>query len=125
MKSQTQKNLKTNIIKSNDDRLSNQYNPESIISRESTPSEFPLVKNAVKFLLGGDRRTQIRSTSRNIFSPLSLGSPLSRVTGLILGKNRDIKSPRLEPLNTICTPRERIDGGKSPKNKTKKLKPVG
>ncbi|CAI2358812.1 unnamed protein product [Moneuplotes crassus] len=116
MKSQTQKNFKNSIIKSNDERLSNQYNPESIISRESTPSEFPLVKNAVKFLLGGDKRTQIKSSSRNIFSPLSLGSPFN--------KNREVKSPKLEPLNTICTPLRALDVIQSPKRKKEKLKPI-
>ena len=59
------------------------FSPESIISRESTPSEFPLVKNAVKFLLKKDKRLKIKPNSRSIFSPLSIAS---RPTSIMDGK---------------------------------------
>ena len=47
-------------------------NVEGIMSRESTPSEFPLVKNTVNFLLKSNNRNRVKSNARSIFSPISM-----------------------------------------------------
>jgi hypothetical protein len=49
LKHRTTKNLKSSMNKEKE--YSDHANPESIVSGESTPSEFPMVKSAVRFLL--------------------------------------------------------------------------
>ena len=52
MKSRSCKVLRMEKVKRVvEEGTSHHINAESIISGESTPSEFPIVKNAVKFLL--------------------------------------------------------------------------
>ena len=71
IKRQSKKKRKDN------DQNSNNLNSDYFMSRGSTPSEFPFVKNAVKFLLK-NQKTIKSNASRALFSPFSmqnLGSP--------------------------------------------------
>lgn len=67
--------------KSTKNLMSRHVNVESLMSRESTPSEFPLVKSAVRFLLKKNKREKIKSNSRSIFSPFSNQSSFSPKAG--------------------------------------------
>ena len=71
IKRQSKKKRKDN------DQNSNNLNSDYFMSRGSTPSEFPFVKNAVKFLLKNQKSIK-SNASRALFSPFSmqnLGSP--------------------------------------------------
>lgn len=79
MKKITIKSKSTKILKplvNKDKGYSEKINLGSIVSRETTPSEFPMVKNAVNFFLNNvnSKKRKMEST-RSVFSPLSMSDP--------------------------------------------------
>ena len=60
------------------EKTSHQINMESLVSKDSIPSEFPLLKKTVKRLLNKNTATKYQS-QRGIFSPFSSRGFLSQI----------------------------------------------